>query len=64
MTLSGLVDTIHFLESLFDRPKDIQDIKAMLISRKGGLDLDLVRREARELLTDESYRELESLLLI
>jgi hypothetical protein len=44
------------------RPKDLQDIRAMLLTNKGHLDLDRIRRDARVLLTDASWNELDDLL--
>ena len=52
-------DLIVF-KKIFDRPKDIGDIKAMLMAQKGKLDIDRLLRDARQFLTEESYRELES----
>ena len=49
-------------KKIFDRPKDLQDIRAMLLANQGLLDLDRVRRDARGMLTAESYRQLEELL--
>lgn len=49
-------------KKIFDRPKDLGDIKAILLARKGRLDLPRLKSDARELLTDESYRELEDLI--
>jgi hypothetical protein len=66
--LEGRRIPIHAPEDLvvfkkvFDRPKDIGDIKAILMAQKGRLDLDRLKNDARQLLTNESYRELEALL--
>jgi hypothetical protein len=66
--LEGRKIRIHAPEDLvvfkkvFDRPKDIGDIKAILMAQKGKLDLERLKSDAHQLLTDESYRELESLL--
>ena len=49
-------------KKIFDRPKDIQDIKAILLAQKGKLDLARVKSEATDLLTDESGKQLEALL--
>ena len=49
-------------EKIFDRPKDIADIKAMLLAQKGRLDLDRLRSDAKTLLAEASLQEL--LLLI
>jgi hypothetical protein len=54
-------DLIVF-KKIFDRPKDIGDIKAMLLTLKGTLDLERLRSDARVLLSAGSYEELESLL--
>jgi hypothetical protein len=54
-------DLIVF-KKIFDRPKDMQDIRAMLLSNRGLLDLDLIRHEARALLTDAGWRELDEVL--
>jgi hypothetical protein len=54
-------DLIVF-KKIFDRPKDLQDIRAMLLTNKGHLDLDRIRRDARVLLTDSSWNELDDLL--
>jgi hypothetical protein len=50
-------------KKIFDRPKDIGDIKAILMAQKGRLDINRLKSDARGLLTDESYGELESLLV-
>jgi hypothetical protein len=66
--LEGRKIQIHAPEDLivfkkvFDRPKDIGDIKAMLMAQKGKLDIERLQGDARQLLTDESYQELESLV--
>lgn len=66
--LEGRSISIHAAEDLivfkkiFDRPKDIGDIKAMLLAQKGRLDIERLKTDASELLTDESYAELESLI--
>lgn len=66
--LEGRRIRIHAAEDLivfkkiFDRPKDISDIKAMLLSQKGLLDLDRIRSDARGFLTDPSWTELDGLL--
>jgi hypothetical protein len=46
----------------FDRPKDIGDIKAMLMAQKGKLDIERLLSDAQQLLSDDGYRELESLV--
>jgi hypothetical protein len=66
--LEGRRIRIHASEDLivfkkvFDRPKDIGDIKAMLMAQKGKLDLERLKSDAQQLLTEAGYRELESLL--
>lgn len=66
--LEGRKIRIHAAEDLivfkkiFDRPKDLGDIKAMLLAQKGSLDLARLKSDARELLGDESLRELEALI--
>jgi hypothetical protein len=54
-------DLIVF-KKVFDRPKDIGDIKAMLMAQKGRLDIDRLKSDAQQLLTHDAYRELGSLL--
>lgn len=66
--LEGRRIRIHAAEDLivfkkiFDRPKDITDIQAILIARKGNLDLERIRSEAKGLLTDASWTELNGLI--
>jgi len=66
--LAGREIRIHAAEDLivfkkiFDRPKDLMDIKAMLMARRGELDLARIRNEAAQLLDEESETELESLI--
>ena len=66
--LRGRGIPIHTAEDLivfkkvFDRPKDIQDIKAILMAQRGRLDLDRLRADAGELLPAESMAELEQLI--
>ncbi|HLQ37459.1 MAG TPA: hypothetical protein VK348_06645 [Planctomycetota bacterium] len=66
--LNGRTIRIHSAEDLivfkkiFDRPKDLQDIRAMLLANKGLLDLEQIRGEARGLLTEQSWRELDVML--
>jgi hypothetical protein len=55
-------DLIVF-KKIFDRPKDLTDIKAILLSQTGKLDLDRIRNDARGLLSDESWNELDRLLV-
>ena len=65
--LEGRKISIHAPEDLvvfkkvFDRPKDIGDIKAMLMAQKGKLDIERLKGDAQQLLTHDAYRELESL---
>ncbi|MBI4564972.1 MAG: nucleotidyltransferase [Planctomycetes bacterium] len=54
-------DLIVF-KKIFDRPKDIGDIKAILMAQKGKLDLDRLRSDAKSLLTENSHRELEAII--
>jgi hypothetical protein len=66
--LEGRQISIHAPEDLivfkkiFDRPKDLQDIRAMLLANKGRLDLQRIRSDARGLLTEVSWNELDALL--
>ena len=66
--LEGRQIRIHAAEDLivfkkiFDRPKDLGDIRAMLMTQKGSLDLARIREEAKALLSDESWNELDALL--
>ncbi|MBI2932193.1 MAG: hypothetical protein HYY16_11125 [Planctomycetes bacterium] len=66
--LEGRPIRIHAAEDLiifkkiFDRPKDIADIKAILLAQKGKLDLERLKSDAQGLLSDSSYRELEAIL--
>lgn len=66
--LEGRKIRIHAPEDLivfkkvFDRPKDIGDIKAMLMAQKGKLAIDRLMSDARQFLIEESYGELESLV--
>lgn len=66
--LGGRSIRIHAAEDLivfkkvFDRPKDLQDIRAMVLANKGLLDLERVRRDARAFLTAASWLELDELL--
>ena len=54
-------DLIVF-KKIFDRPKDIEDIKAILLAQKGKLDLERLKSDAGSLLTDESLKDLASLI--
>jgi hypothetical protein len=54
-------DLIVF-KKIFDRPKDLQDIRAILLANKGLLDLERIRRDARGLLAEQSFAELDGLL--
>ena len=66
--LEGRAIPIHSAEDLvvfkkiFGRPKDIGDIKAILMAQRGRLDLGRMKADASELLSDESFSELESLI--
>lgn len=55
-------EDIIVFKKIFDRPKDIGDIKAILMAQKGKLDLARLRNDARLLLSDDSMTELEALL--
>jgi len=54
-------DLITF-KKIFDRPKDIADIKAMLLAQRGRLDIPRLMADARELLPDEECSQLQSLI--
>ena len=54
-------DLIIF-KKIFDRPKDISDIKAILLAQKSKLDMERLKSDAQGLLTVESFRELETLI--
>ena len=66
--LEGRRIRIHSAEDLiifkkiFDRPKDIADIKAILLSQKGKTDLGRLMSDAEDLLTEDSLRELGALV--
>lgn len=66
--LEGRMIRIHAPEDLivfkkvFDRPKDIGDIKAMLMAQQGKLDIERLKSDAQQLLTPDGYRDLESLI--
>ncbi len=66
--LEGRKIRIHAAEDLIvfkkisDRSKDLGDIKAMLMAQKGKLDLGRLAVDARGLLSDDSFRELEGLI--
>lgn len=66
--LRGRKIPIHTAEDLivfkkiFDRPKDIQDIRAVLMAQRGRLDLERIRADASELLPAEGIEELEEML--
>jgi hypothetical protein len=67
--LEGRRIRIHSAEDLivfkkiFDRPKDIVDIKAILMTQKGKMDLDRLRSDAKGLLSDQGFQELDSIIL-
>lgn len=50
------------MKKIFDRPKDLMDIRAMLLARRGLLDLDLIRREVAGLIDETGMTELDELL--
>ena len=54
-------DLIVF-KKIFNRPKDLTDIRAMLMAQKGRLNLQQIRTEAESFLLEPSQRELEDLL--
>jgi hypothetical protein len=54
-------DLIVF-KKVFDRPKDIGDIKAMLMAQQGRLDLARLQADAKVFLTADGYRELQELI--
>jgi len=66
--LEGRKIRIHSAEDLiifkkiFDRPKDIGDIKAMLMAQKGRLNLERLLSDAEALLTEASFQELKRLI--
>jgi hypothetical protein len=66
--LGGRRIRVHTPEDLivykmvFGRSKDIEDIKAIVASQAGSLDLDRIRASASQLLDDAGLRELEDLL--
>jgi hypothetical protein len=66
--LEGRRIRIHAAEDLivfkkiFDRPKDIGDIKAVLMAQKGKLEIERLKADAREMLLEESCVELEALI--
>lgn len=66
--LEGRRIRIHAAEDLivfkkiFDRPKDLIDIKGMLLAQRGKLDLVRLRDDAKQFLSDTSLAELERLL--
>lgn len=49
-------------KKIFDRPKDVQDIKAILLSQKGRLDTSRLLADAKGLLGEPSWRELSDLV--
>lgn len=49
-------------KKVFDRSKDIEDIKAILVANVGKLDLEEVRKWARELIDEEGLADLEQLM--
>ncbi|MEK9144161.1 MAG: hypothetical protein AAB339_00970 [Elusimicrobiota bacterium] len=66
--LDGRTIRIHSAEDLivfkkiFDRPKDIMDIKAMLLAQKGRLNTARLLSDAKGLLADADWKELEDLI--
>jgi predicted nucleotidyltransferase len=49
-------------KKVFNRGKDIEDIKAILAAQAGGLDLDRIRAGASRLLDEAATKELEELI--
>jgi len=49
-------------KKVFDRSKDVEDIKAILAAQAGRLDLDRIRAGAQQLLDEAGQGELERLL--
>jgi hypothetical protein len=49
-------------KKVFDRSKDIEDIKAILVANPGKLNLDEIRKWSRDLLDEAGMAELEQLL--
>ena len=66
--LDGRLIRIHAAEDLivfkkiFNRPKDIMDIKALLLARKGLLDIERIQSDSRDMLSDEGCNELQALI--
>jgi hypothetical protein len=66
--LKGRRIRIHAAEDLivfkkiFDRPKDLTDIQAILMTQKGQLDLQRIRADAKGFLSDSSWSELDQFL--
>lgn len=54
-------DLIVF-KKIFDRSKDIEDIKSLLAANVGKLDLDRIRSNARQLIDEPGLAELEELI--
>lgn len=53
-------DLIVF-KKIFDRPKDLMDIKAILLAQSGRLDIARLLSDAKSLLTAQSWQELREL---
>lgn len=49
-------------KKIFDRSKDIEDIKAILVANAGRLDLDRIRKWAGQLVDEAGVAELERLI--
>ena len=60
MSLAGLVDVIHWLEDVFDRLQLRRSYGGAIAYNYYGP--PRLKSDARGLLTDESYRELEELV--
>lgn len=55
-------EDIIVFKKIFDRGKDILDIKAILMAQKGRLDTDRMLADAEQLLTEPSLKELRDLV--
>lgn len=55
-------EDIIIFKKIFDRPKDITDINAMLLAQKGNLDVAQILKDAEDLLAEKSLSELRQLI--
>ena len=55
-------EDIIVFKKVFDRGKDLLDIKAILLAQKGRLDTDRMLADAKQLLTEPSLKELRDLV--